>query len=151
VLSPSGRHPNLGRRLRRLASPRFGAFQWARKLVRRTRTNLTWTWQIFAKPRRKPSRWLTELVADNVDVVIVCGRPDIRPVLFGVPKRLLEKLTQTGSFQFTCIPDLEHVHFVSDRRYALAQMLTNHIADRFGPGCALASEEPATLVVAKAG
>ena len=94
-------------------------------------------------PGRRPSSWLSELVANKVDVFMVCSKRDARLVLLGVSQRLLDKLTRTGDFQFTCIPELEHVHFISERRSALEEMVTDHVISHFGPTVMPIYEVPA--------
>ncbi|HXW81332.1 MAG TPA: hypothetical protein VEJ84_17655 [Acidimicrobiales bacterium] len=127
-----GGYPRLDRWLHSTKAPRLRAARSLREGIRVFRTGLAWRLQVIVAPDRRPSRWLSELVDNDVDVFLVCSKRDARMILFGLSKRLLSRLTQTGNFWFSCIPELEHSNFISERRSLVGDMVEVHIAARFG-------------------
>ncbi len=114
-------------------APRLRAARSFREFFRVARTGLTWHLQVLAAPDKRPSRWLNELVGNEVDVLLICSKRDARMILFGLPPRALRKLTRTQHFRFECISDLEHSEFISDRRAMLGEMVADHVLGRLRP------------------
>ena len=123
-------HPPLARPIRALTGPSRSAVRRLRRLCEIGLTKVIWCLQMLVVPGRRPSRWLGQLVANDVRVFIVCGKRDMRPVMFGVTKRAIGRLKATGRLNFLCLPDLEHINFLSCRRYALEDMATDFVLNK---------------------
>jgi dienelactone hydrolase len=132
-------------------APRLRAARLFREFFRVVRTGLSWHLQVLAAPDKRPSRWLTELVVNEVDVLLVCSKRDARMILFGLPQRTLRKLTRTQHFRFECISDLEHSEFISDRRAALGEMVGAQVLSRFRPHAAPTTQELDRLSAVRTG
>jgi Alpha/beta hydrolase family len=123
------RFPGTRRRLRLLAQPGRLTGTWIQKAM-----GLGWRARLRLHPRRRPAKWLRTLVDGRVDVMIVAGELEARPIRFGTSPRQRAKLERTGRFRFEYIPDLEHGLLTGAHRGRVADLLTAHIADRFLPG-----------------
>jgi alpha-beta hydrolase superfamily lysophospholipase len=126
------KHIDLGRLLRSIAAPRYRWARWVRESIRALARRLSWSIRVSAVPGRRPSIWLSQLVGNGVDVLLICAKQDVWPVLAGVSQNRLHKLHRTGKFNFKCIAELEHTYFSSERRASLTDMIEDHVTERFG-------------------
>jgi len=109
--------------------------------LRRRFPNLGWRLRTLMAPRRRPAVWLKELVASNVDLLLVCGDREARPIHQGASARTLRRLAETGRFRFEFIPGLDHGLLRADHRDLVSDMLTGHIVERFTPVVEGSSEQ----------
>lgn len=123
---------------RRIALPRnpmIDAFQDGNRLslLRQKFPNLGWWLRLWAKPKRRPSTWLGTIVGNGTDLLIVAGEREARPIRLGAGKRLLTRLSSSGHFRFEYISDLEHGLLINSQREQVADLLTDHVVERFAP------------------
>lgn len=97
------------------------------------RSELVWRGQMLLSPRRRSSSWLGRLVESGVDVLLVCGGHDGRPIRLGTTARRVRNLSRTGLCRFEHLDELEHGLMISSQRLHVAQMVTDHVLGRFGP------------------
>ena len=132
---------------RRVALPRTAvvqAFHHEGPLspLRRRFPNLGWRLRTLMAPGRRPSTWLKELVAADVDVLLVCGDREARPIQQGTSARTVERLASTGRFRFEFIPGLDHGLLRSDHRDIVSEILIDHLLERFGPTVPSPADQP---------
>jgi alpha-beta hydrolase superfamily lysophospholipase len=132
--SPKGflhRPVNLGRLLRAIAAPRHPWARALRELVRSAVTTVSWRRQMLLRPSRRSATWLAQLAAKKVDVSLVCGQAEARPIRMGASDRTLNRLAQTGSLHFSYRPDLEHLLFIPGQRAQVTGLITEHVITQF--------------------
>jgi dienelactone hydrolase len=122
------RHPGLRRRVRALAQP-------GRPLAGPAAVSMALGWRarFLRRPRSRPSAWLPSLVREGTDVLLVANERDARPVRFGVSTRLLSQLERSGRFRFEYLPALEHSLLAGPDRRTVADLLTDHMVEKFVP------------------
>jgi len=101
--------------------------------LRRRFPNLGWRLRTLMTPGRRPSVWLKELVASQVDVLLVCGDREARPIHQGASTKTLQRLSRTGRFRFEFIPELDHGLLRSDHRELVSDMIIGHLLERVHP------------------
>ena len=123
---------------RRIALPRGAVVQTFHhegplSPLRRRFPNLGWRLRILMTPRRRAGVWLSDLAASGVDLLLVCGDREARPIHQGASARTLDRLSGTGHFRFEFISGLDHGLLRSDHRDRVSEMLVGHLLERFRP------------------
>ena len=57
---------------------------------------------------KRPSVWLKELIGADVDLMLVCGEREARPIRQGTSEKTMSNLLATGRLEFEYIPGLDH-------------------------------------------
>jgi alpha-beta hydrolase superfamily lysophospholipase len=83
---------------------------------------------------KRPSVWLKELVGADVDVMLVCGEREARPIRQGTSEKTMSNLLATGRLEFEYIPGLDHGLLVEAHRERIRQRVTEHVAAHFSQG-----------------
>ena len=81
--------------------------------------------------RSRPTVWLKELTSSGVDLMLVCGDREARPIRQGSSSRATSKLEASGNFRFEFIPGLDHGLLVAAHRERIRSMVTEHLLTRF--------------------
>jgi alpha-beta hydrolase superfamily lysophospholipase len=100
--------------------------------LRRRFPNIGWRIRILMAPSRRSAVWLKELADAGVDLLLICGEREARPIHQGASARLLQKLARTGRLRFEFIPGLDHGLLRAEDRDRVSEMLIDHLRDRFG-------------------
>lgn len=88
---------------------------------------------LTAPPRRRPARWLRELTSEGVDVLLICGEREARPIQLSGLARTFRRIERTGRYQLDVIAGLEHGLLLADHRVDVAVRTIRHVS-RFLPG-----------------
>jgi alpha-beta hydrolase superfamily lysophospholipase len=97
--------------------------------------DLAWRARIMASPGRRSGRWLSRLVRQGTDTLLVCGDAEYRPVRQGVTAIGLRRLERTGLLRLEHLAGLQHELFIAKQRLLVRRMVTEHVLARFsGPG-----------------
>lgn len=99
--------------------------------LRRRFPNLAWRVRTMMAMGKRPSVWLKELTGSDVDLMLVCGEREARPIRQGTSERSMAALVATGRFQFEYIPGLDHGLLVEAHREEIRSKVTEHVAARF--------------------
>jgi Alpha/beta hydrolase family len=111
--------------------------------LRKRFPNLGWRVRTLIARGARPSVWLKELTGSGVDLMLICGDREARPIRQGTTPRTMSKLLRTGNFTFEFIPGLQHGLLVAAHRDRIEKMVTEHIAARFAGGSQPAAGSPA--------
>jgi hypothetical protein len=95
----------------------------------------------------RPTAWLKELTSSGVDLMLVCGDREARPIRQGSSTRVTSKLVASGNFRFEFIPGLDHGLLVSAHRERIRSMVTEHLLTRFSSERSPGEQEPDTEVL----
>ncbi len=114
-----GGHPVDERR--RVALPRGSVIQQfsgegALSGLRKRFPGLGWRIRTLMAFGSRPAAWLKDLTNSGVDLMLVCGDREARPIRQGATKRSTSKLAASGRFKFEFIPDLDHGLLIADHR-----------------------------------
>lgn len=82
---------------------------------------------LLAPRRRRPVVWLRQLAEQGVDVLLVCGEREARPVRLSGTGRSFRRLERTGAFGLALIAQLEHGLLIADHRRAVGELATRHV------------------------
>jgi alpha-beta hydrolase superfamily lysophospholipase len=82
---------------------------------------------LLAAPRRRPAVWLRELTGQGVDVLLVCGEREARPVRLSGSARSFRRLDRTGLFHLDLVPGLEHGLLIAEQRAEVRERVTQHV------------------------
>jgi alpha-beta hydrolase superfamily lysophospholipase len=93
--------------------------------------NLGWRLRMLAAGSRRSAVWAKSLVDGGVDVLIVCGEQEARPIRFGASSRVFSRLTATGRFEFDYFSDLQHVLLIASQRQMVVDLVTHHLTSKF--------------------
>jgi alpha-beta hydrolase superfamily lysophospholipase len=118
------RFPNLRWRLRTLPT-RHAKVHRLLSIV----TSVAWRVRMMSFRSRQPVAWLSQLVDAEVDVLLVCGDQEARPLKAGLSHRLL----QSGTLRFEHLPELQHALLVETQLRLVADLTTDHVVSRFSP------------------
>jgi pimeloyl-ACP methyl ester carboxylesterase len=99
--------------------------------LRKRFPNLAWRVRTLIARGARPTLWLKDLTASGVDLMLICGDREARPIRQGTTPRTLSRLDATGLFQFEFIPGLQHGLLVADHRERIRKMVTEHVTKRF--------------------
>ncbi len=113
--------------------------------------DLAWRARVLLSPGRRSGRWLTELVHQGTDTLIVAGDREVRPIRQGITGLQLRRLERTGLLQLEHVPGLQHGLLVASHRGIAAELVSEHVLRRFSrpwvpPGGALAAVEAVPAV-----
>ena len=86
---------------------------------------------MLAAGSRRSAVWLKSLVDGGVDVLIVCGEGEARPVRLGASSRVFSRLTATGRFEFDYFSDLQHGLLIASQRQMVVDLVTHHLTSKF--------------------
>jgi alpha-beta hydrolase superfamily lysophospholipase len=123
---------------RQVALPRTGlveAFHAEGPLawLRRRFPDVGWKIRTLAARRSRPQTWLRRLEHDAVDVLLVCGDREMRPIRQGTSSRTLDHLVSSGRVCY--ISGLDHGLLLADDREMVRAILTDRVAQhRSGDG-----------------
>jgi alpha-beta hydrolase superfamily lysophospholipase len=87
---------------------------------------------LLRAPKRRASSWMGQLVRLGVDVLLVCGPEGALPIRLGASERRLRALGRSGRFRFELLKDLDHGLMGSAQRARAAEIITEHVLERFG-------------------
>lgn len=96
------------------------------------RSKLALWGRLVLTPRRRASFWMGQLVQQGVDVLLMCGPEGALPIRLGASGRRLRALRRSGRFRFELLKDLDHGLMVSAHRARAAEIITEHVLERFG-------------------
>ena len=116
------RFPGMRRRLQQLAQPERLGGRTVQAMI-----GLVWRARFVARPSRRPSRWLPNLVDGGTDVLIVAGELEGRPIRYGASRRLVGRLAETGRFRYVEIPGLQHSLMTAADRTTVTDLATSHL------------------------
>jgi hypothetical protein len=121
---------------RRVALPRGNVIQQfsgegALSALRKRFPGLGWRIRTLMAFGSRPSAWLKDLTASGVDLMLVCGDREARPIQ-GSSSRATSRLGASGRFRFEFIPGLDHGLLVAAHRERIKNMVTEHVLARFG-------------------
>jgi alpha-beta hydrolase superfamily lysophospholipase len=122
------RFPRLRWRLRTLPT-RHARIHRLRLVV----CNLGWRIRMLSAPSCRSGAWLSKLVDAGVDVLLVCGEHEARPIRAGASRRKLSNLVRSGRLRFECVPELEHGLLIDAQYRTVADLTTEHVVSRFAP------------------
>jgi hypothetical protein len=75
---------------------------------------------MLSAPSCRSGAWLSKLVDAGVDVLLVCGEHEARPI-------------RSGRLRFECVPELEHGLLIDAQYRTVADLTTEHVVSRFAP------------------
>ena len=120
---------------RRVALPRGNVIQQFHNgllaPLRQRFPNLGWRIRTMIARGARPSIWLKELTSSGVDLMLICGEREARPIRQGTTPRSMSSLVRTGNFTFEYIPGLQHGLLVESHREQIEKMVTEHLFARF--------------------
>jgi hypothetical protein len=99
--------------------------------LRRRFPNLGWRIRTLLARGARPSVWLKELTGAGVDLLLICGDREARPIRNGTTPRTMSKLVRSGLFTFEYIPGLQHGLLVAAHRDRIEEIVTAHVTERF--------------------
>jgi pimeloyl-ACP methyl ester carboxylesterase len=102
--------------------------------LRRRFPNLGWRIRTLIARGARPSAWIKELTGSGVDLLLICGDREARPIRNGTTPRSMSKLVRTGLFKFEYIPGLQHGLLVAAHRDRIEEIVTSHVTERFCGG-----------------
>jgi hypothetical protein len=82
---------------------------------------------LLAPREQRPLVWLGDLVARDVDVFVVCGEREARPIRLSGSARALRRLERSGRFHLTLLPGLEHGLLRTDQRLEVVDLVSQHV------------------------
>jgi alpha-beta hydrolase superfamily lysophospholipase len=93
-----------------------------------------WRARSIGPPGRSSGQWLSELVQQGTDTLLVCGDAELRSVRRAVTATRLHRLSRTGGLRLEHLPGLQHDLFIADQRRLVTRLVTEHVLSRFsGP------------------
>jgi alpha-beta hydrolase superfamily lysophospholipase len=120
-----------------------------------------WRARSMAAPGRSSGQWLSELVQQGTDTLLVCGDAELSSVRRAVTATRLHRLSRTGGLRLEHLPGLQHALFIADQRRLVTRLVTEHVLSRFpgpprqrgitGPSWARALDEEQGTQVGPAG
>jgi hypothetical protein len=121
---------------RRVALPRGAVIQQFHdegplSSLRKRFPNVGWRIRTLMAMGKRPSVWLKELIGSDVDLMLVCGEREARPIRQGTSEKTMSNLLATGRFEFEYIPGLDHGLLIEAHRERIRQRVTEHVAAHF--------------------
>jgi hypothetical protein len=131
MLAAGSVHPR-----RRVALPRGAVIQQFHdegplSALRKRFPGLGWKVRTILARGSRPSVWLKELIAADVDVMLICGEREARPFRQGTPERTMSNLKASGRLTFEYIPGLDHGLLVEAHRERIRRVVTEHVTTHF--------------------
>lgn len=99
--------------------------------LRRRVPDLGWWLRLSTVGTRRPGSWLARLARDGVNVLIVAGEREWRPIRLGSTRLTRERWMRSGRLRFAFIPDLEHGLLISRQRTQVFDLVTDHVIEHF--------------------
>jgi alpha-beta hydrolase superfamily lysophospholipase len=99
--------------------------------LRRRFPDLGWKVRTIMAMGKRPSVWMKELTGAGVDLMLVCGEREARPIRQGASQRTMSKLFASGRLVFEYIPGLDHGLLVEAHRERIRRIVTEHVTERF--------------------
>lgn len=93
--------------------------------------DLAWRARILLSPGKRSGRWLTELVRQGTDTLIVAGDREVRPIRQGTTGLQLRRLERTGLLRLEHVPGLQHGLLVASHLGMVAELVSEHVLPRF--------------------
>ncbi len=90
-----------------------------------------WRAGIAGRGGRSSGRWLTDLVQQGTDTLLVCGDAELRAARRGIAAARLERLSRTGGLRLEHVAGLQHDLFIADQRRLVTQLVTEHVLSHF--------------------
>jgi hypothetical protein len=82
---------------------------------------------LMAAPEHRPVVWLKKLTAAGVDVLIICGVREARPIKLSGTIWSFRRLERTGLYRLDLIPGLEHGLLITDQRTEVRRRVTEYV------------------------
>jgi alpha-beta hydrolase superfamily lysophospholipase len=105
------------------------------KLARNHGRTAWWIWRSYRQFAvwQAPMAVLASAVRSGLDVLVICGEDDMRPLREVLFWRLFRerRLRRTGRFELALVPTMDHVLLVGEGRRVATRLLTAHVLDRF--------------------
>ena len=121
---------------RRICRPKTSAVSAYRRLpipaALRLPRRLAWRAANALSPQRRPTRWLSELLEAECDVLIVGGEEETTPLL-SASARDLRAITASGRLRIEVMPGLDHALLWSAERDRVLGLVAQHLLRRFAP------------------
>lgn len=95
--------------------------------------DLAWRARNLGSPRRRSGRWLTELIRQGTDTLIVAGDREARPIRQGITGVQLRRLERTGLLRLEHMSGLQHGLLVASQRRVVSDVVSDHVMARFSP------------------
>jgi dienelactone hydrolase len=92
---------------------------------------LAWRARLARSPERRSARWLTTLVSQGTDTLILCGDREMRPIRLGVSRIRLRRLRESGNLRLEHFPGLQHELLKADQRHAVKESVSDYVLSRF--------------------
>ena len=99
--------------------------------LRRRFPDLGWSVRLVAAGGRRPGSWIAKLGRADVDVLVVAGQREWRPIRAGSTRWTRERWTRAGKLRVEFVPDLEHGLLIHAQRDAVFGLLTDHALERY--------------------
>ncbi len=77
------------------------------------------------------AHWLSDLVGQGTDTLLVCGDVEVQAVRRGVTASTLQRLSRTGRLRLEHLAGLQHDLFIADQRRLVTRLVTEHVLARF--------------------
>ena len=110
----------------------------------------SWIWKHYKQVAvwHAPMSVPAAAVRAGMDVLLVCGQDEAEPFRDVWYWRSMEepRLRDTGRFDFTVIPAMDHVLLFSEGRESAMRALTDHVLERYGPDAASTTGTSATVI-----
>ncbi len=79
-----------------------------------------------------PAEVLERVVGSGTELIVICGRLDLRPIALG-GRHVLGRLSTDRRFQLDLLPGLDHSTLVADQRREMIEHLTRWVVPRCAP------------------
>jgi hypothetical protein len=96
-----------------------------------SRPEVAWTARSIASSGRSSGQWLSDLVQQGTDTLLVCGDAELRTVRRAVPATRLHRLSRVGKLRVEHVAGLQHDLFIADQRRLVTRLVTEHVLARF--------------------
>lgn len=87
---------------------------------------------LMAAPSGRPAVWLQKLTAQGVNVLLVCGEREARPIKVSGMARTFRRLSRTGLYRLDLFPGLEHGLLIAEQRDQVKERVTRHVLELSG-------------------
>jgi pimeloyl-ACP methyl ester carboxylesterase len=99
--------------------------------LRKRFPDLGWKVRTILAMGKRPSVWMKELVGSDVDLMLICGEREARPIRQGTSERTMSNLKASGRLTFEYIPGLDHGLLVEAHREQIRRIVKEHVTLRF--------------------
>jgi hypothetical protein len=90
-----------------------------------------WRARSIASSGPSSGQWLSELVEQGTDTLLVCGDAELRTVRREVTAPRLHRLSRTGGLRVEHLAGLQHDLFIADQRRLVTRLVTEHVLSHF--------------------